>query len=351
MATSQALAVENLRQAIAKAEAIGADVALERAAQVSRDEARQGARRATRELRKMTNAEGRRVWCALPNGVLTKIPRAEGVERVEASEARAGRDAPLPPDAERGSQPFACVALSSPDGAFLAAGETAARPAVFVWRVDTREPLAALRGHRHGVRHLAFHPTRPERLVTLGDRADGKKNINTCTQAELEAVNLVGPTRASDPIVAARGGEGFSRPTRGSVAPGGTRVTRPPSVRTHASTPNAFTTGRLAGTAASARRALAVAAMTSSANACVSTARNGVAPETRSVVPSGRRSADSREEDDGAPSYVASTDHGSSAGSHAATLGLKCAMSTTAVNSAATLGRSLSKPLMLGPWP
>ena len=77
------------------------------------------------------------------------------------------------PDAERGSQPFACVALSSPDGAFLAAGETAARPAVFVWRVDTREPLAALRGHRHGVRHLAFHPTRPERLVTLGDRADG----------------------------------------------------------------------------------------------------------------------------------------------------------------------------------
>ena len=88
-------------------------------------------------------------------------------------EARAGRDAPLPPDAERGSQPFACVALSSPDGAFLAAGETAARPAVFVWRVDTREPLAALRGHRHGVRHLAFHPTRPERLVTLGDRADG----------------------------------------------------------------------------------------------------------------------------------------------------------------------------------
>lgn len=92
MATSQALAVENLRQAIAKAEAIGADVALERAAQVSRDEARQGARRATRELRKMTNAEGRRVWCALPNGVLTKIPRAEGVERVEASEARAGRE-------------------------------------------------------------------------------------------------------------------------------------------------------------------------------------------------------------------------------------------------------------------
>ena len=147
-------------------------------------------------------------------------------------------------------------------------------------------------------------------------------------------------TRASDPIGAARGGEGFSRPTRGSVAPGGTRVTRPPSVRTHASTPNAFTTGRLAGTAASARRALAVAAMTSSANACVSTARNGVAPETRSVVPSGRRSAekDSREEDDGAPSYVASTDHGSSAGSHAATLGLKCATSTTAVHSAATLG-------------
>ena len=88
-------------------------------------------------------------------------------------EARAGRDAPLPLDAERAPQPFACVALSSPDGAFLAAGETAARPAVFVWRVDTREPLATLRGHRRGVRHLAFHPTRPERLVTLGDRADG----------------------------------------------------------------------------------------------------------------------------------------------------------------------------------
>ena len=114
------------------------------------------------------------------------------------------------------------------------------------------------------------------------------------------------------------------------------RVLRP--FEPHASTPNAFRDGRLAGTAASARRALAVAAMTSSANACVSTARNGVAPETRSVVPSGRRSADSREEDDGAPSYVASTDHGSSAGSHAATLGLKCAMSTTAVHSATTLG-------------
>ena len=93
--------------------------------------------------------------------------------------------------------------------------------------------------------------------------------------------------RLLDPFVAARADGGFSRPTRGSVAPGGTRVTRPPGVRTHASTPSAFTTGRLAGTAASARLALAVAAMTSSAKACVSTARNGVAPETRSVVPSG----------------------------------------------------------------
>jgi len=37
----------------------------------------------------------------------------------------------------------------------------------------------------------------------LGDRADGKKNINTCTQAELEAVNLVGPTRAAS-IIAGR---------------------------------------------------------------------------------------------------------------------------------------------------
>ena len=87
-------------------------------------------------------------------------------------EARAGRDAPLPPTLSAALS-RSRASPSSPDGAFLAAGETAARPAVFVWRVDTREPLAALRGHRHGVRHLAFHPTRPERLVTLGDRADG----------------------------------------------------------------------------------------------------------------------------------------------------------------------------------
>ncbi|XP_022151493.1 mitogen-activated protein kinase-binding protein 1 isoform X2 [Momordica charantia] len=63
-------------------------------------------------------------------------------------------------------KPMSCVAMS-PDGRFVAAGESGPQPAVFVWDLAGMAFLSELKGHLYGVACLAFSPD-GKYLVSVG---------------------------------------------------------------------------------------------------------------------------------------------------------------------------------------
>ena len=60
----------------------------------------------------------------------------------------------------------------SPDGVYLAAGETGVKPRIFVWDWERQRILSELKAHRYGVVGLSFSP-HARHLVSLGHRQDG----------------------------------------------------------------------------------------------------------------------------------------------------------------------------------
>ncbi|WCJ28424.1 Mitogen-activated protein kinase-binding protein 1 [Euphorbia peplus] len=63
-------------------------------------------------------------------------------------------------------KPLSCVAVS-PDGRFVAAGESGGQPAVFVWDCSTMAFVSELKDHLYGVECIAFSPD-GEHLVSVG---------------------------------------------------------------------------------------------------------------------------------------------------------------------------------------
>ncbi|KAL5742605.1 hypothetical protein ACOSP7_029337 [Xanthoceras sorbifolium] len=63
-------------------------------------------------------------------------------------------------------KPLSCVAMS-PDGRFVAAGESGPQPAVFVWDSANLALISELNGHLYGVECIAFSPD-GEHLVSVG---------------------------------------------------------------------------------------------------------------------------------------------------------------------------------------
>ncbi|XP_038701339.1 mitogen-activated protein kinase-binding protein 1 isoform X1 [Tripterygium wilfordii] len=66
----------------------------------------------------------------------------------------------------RTPKPLSCVALS-PDGRFVAAGESGHQPAVLVWDLTTLTFVSELKGHLYGVECIAFSPD-GEHLASIG---------------------------------------------------------------------------------------------------------------------------------------------------------------------------------------
>ncbi|KAK0585024.1 hypothetical protein LWI29_022366 [Acer saccharum] len=63
-------------------------------------------------------------------------------------------------------KPLSCVAMS-PDGRFVAAGESGPQPAVLVWDSTNLALISELKGHLYGVECIAFSPN-GEHLVSVG---------------------------------------------------------------------------------------------------------------------------------------------------------------------------------------
>jgi WD40 repeat protein len=64
------------------------------------------------------------------------------------------------------SKPFISVSYS-PDGAFLAAGESGSHPSLVIWDTETCACLVELKGHKHGVCSVAFSPSGEEAILSL----------------------------------------------------------------------------------------------------------------------------------------------------------------------------------------
>ncbi|CAB5191887.1 uncharacterized protein OCT59_005327 [Rhizophagus irregularis] len=73
------------------------------------------------------------------------------------------------------AKPISCVAFS-PDGNFLAVGETGHQPRILIWEVQSRTLINELKGHKYGVLALLFSPNM-KYIVSLGFQHDGYLNV------------------------------------------------------------------------------------------------------------------------------------------------------------------------------
>ncbi|CAG8462322.1 6111_t:CDS:10 [Cetraspora pellucida] len=73
------------------------------------------------------------------------------------------------------AKPVSCLAFS-PDGNFLAVGETGHQPRILIWDVSTKTLINELKGHKYGVLAIVFSPNM-KWVVSLGFQHDGYLNV------------------------------------------------------------------------------------------------------------------------------------------------------------------------------
>ncbi|CAG8514111.1 17328_t:CDS:10 [Acaulospora morrowiae] len=73
------------------------------------------------------------------------------------------------------AKPISCLSFS-PDGNYLAVGETGHQPRILVWDVQARTLISELKGHKFGVLALRFSPNM-KWIVSLGFQHDGYLNV------------------------------------------------------------------------------------------------------------------------------------------------------------------------------
>ncbi|KAF8984818.1 mitogen-activated protein kinase binding protein 1 [Entomortierella lignicola] len=77
------------------------------------------------------------------------------------------------PNSNKGIKPKLISCLSfSPDGQFLAVGETGHQPRIMIWEVSSQTLVGELHGHKFGVQAVQFSPN-SKHLVSLGFQHDG----------------------------------------------------------------------------------------------------------------------------------------------------------------------------------
>ncbi|OUM66960.1 hypothetical protein PIROE2DRAFT_5698, partial [Piromyces sp. E2] len=64
---------------------------------------------------------------------------------------------------------ISCLCFSS-SGSYLAVGEIGHNPRILVWNYKTKEVLAELRDHKFGVQAVAFSPSNPFTLISIGNQ-------------------------------------------------------------------------------------------------------------------------------------------------------------------------------------
>ncbi|KAL1920123.1 uncharacterized protein VTP21DRAFT_1269 [Calcarisporiella thermophila] len=88
-------------------------------------------------------------------------------------------------------RPKPIVSLAfSPDGEYLAVGETGHQPRILVWEVKTGNLMMEMRGHKYGVLALAFSP-QSKFLISLGYQHDGFLNVWNWRTGQTVACNRV----------------------------------------------------------------------------------------------------------------------------------------------------------------
>ncbi|CAJ0897281.1 6385_t:CDS:10 [Entrophospora sp. SA101] len=73
------------------------------------------------------------------------------------------------------AKPISCLAFS-PDGVYLAVGESGHQPRILIWEVQTKTLINELKGHKFGVLALSFSPNM-KFIVSLGFQHDGYLNL------------------------------------------------------------------------------------------------------------------------------------------------------------------------------